>query len=114
MAQQHQYQHRALEIDTYCSSAYVVQIGGELDLCGCADLELALMEAEQSPVPRIYLDLEGLTFLDSRGLKVLMDAGHRSVANGDRLRITQGKGQVARLFRLAGVEWTLPFTETHV
>jgi len=114
MAQQHQSQHRALEIEAYCSSAYVVQIRGELDLCGCADLELALMEAEQSPVPRIYLDLEGLTFLDSRGLKVLMDAGHRSVADGDRLRITPGTGQVARMFRLASLEWTLPFTETRV
>ena len=74
-----------------------------------------------SPEVKGYIPIEwkmeaadGLTFLDSRGLKVLMDAGHRSVANGDRLRITQGKGQVARLFRLAGVEWTLPFTETHV
>jgi anti-anti-sigma factor len=107
-------QHRALQIDTFHSDAYIVQLRGELDLAGCLDVELALEEAERSDAKRVYLDIEGLTFLDSCGLNVLRTASHRSVSNGDRLRITQGKGQVARLFKITDLEWTLPFTETHV
>ena len=91
------------------SDAYLVRIGGDLDWYGSIALEIALIEAEQSPCARILLDIEDLTFADSRGLVVLLKAAAESRENGDRMRITRGKGQVARLFHLAGVDEVLPF-----
>ena len=91
--------------------AYVIRIAGELDLAGCPHLDLALAEAEGSQAKRIVLDLEELTFIDARGLKLLLDAGHRSAHNGHRLQITRGKGFVADMFRLTALDRTLPLTE---
>ena len=90
--------------------AYVIGIEGELDLTGCADLDLALAEAEQTQARRIILDLEGLTFIDTSGLASLMKASRRSASNGGRLQITSGRGQPAELFRMTGFDKVVPLT----
>ena len=107
--------HPEFSIDAaYDLERCVVRMQGELDLATCPELERALVEAETTQVPRILLDLEELTFIDSCGLNVLLSSGRRSEANGDRLRMTHGKGQVARMFGLTGLEATLPFTSARV
>ena len=104
--------HPAFQIDAAPGAdAYVVHVRGELDLADCPVLELALTKAEESEADRILLDLEQLTFADASALDVLRRAGHRSTANGDRLRITRGSGQVARMFRLTALDRTLPFAD---
>jgi anti-sigma B factor antagonist len=109
------HQHSAVQIDAGLSSkSYVIRLRGELDLSGCRELELALVEAERSAAARILVDLEELTFVDASGLNVLLTAGRRSALDGSRLRITPGNGQVARIFRLTALESTLPFTNGHV
>lgn len=90
---------------------YVVRIRGELDMAGCPALELALQQAEWSDADRILVDLEELRFADASGLSVIMNAGRRSADNGDRLRITGGKGQVARILRLTTLDDILPIAD---
>jgi len=89
--------------------AYVIHIEGELDLCECPSLERALREAEVSPANRILLDLEKLTFIDAAGLSVLVMAWRRSASNGNRLRVTHGKDNVAYMFHLTALDTVLPF-----
>jgi len=91
--------------------AYIIALEGELDLEGCADLDLALREAERTPASRVILDLEELTFIDSNGLQTLLEASRRSAGNGSRLRLTRGTGNPADMFRLTALDMTLPFTE---
>lgn len=91
--------------------AYVIRVEGELDLPGCSDLESALAHAEMSQADRIVLDLDGLTFIDARGLQTLLAASRRSASNGSRLRLTRGTGEVSRMFRLTMLDLTLPFTD---
>ena len=93
------------------SDAYVIGLEGELDLTGCEDLDLALSEAERTPVGRIVLDLQGLTYIDSSGLEVLLAATRRSAKNGKRLEMTRGRGHPADMFRLTTLDLTFPFTE---
>lgn len=90
------------------SDLYVIHLRGELDLAGCAALEGALEDAERSGAQTIVLDLEELTFTDSFGLTVLLSAVERSAADGDRLRITPARGQVARVIGLTGLDSRLP------
>jgi anti-anti-sigma factor len=90
---------------------YVIALVGELDLAGCADLDLALSEAERTPVARIVVDLEKLTYIDSSGLEALVEACRRSASNGNRLELTPGIGHPADMFRLTTLDMTLPFTE---
>ncbi|HEX6587081.1 MAG TPA: STAS domain-containing protein [Solirubrobacterales bacterium] len=98
------------EIDTsFTAGKYVVCLKGELDLSGSPQLEAALLEAEQSHAKEIVVDLDELTFVDSSGLTVLFRAADRSATNGNKLRITPGRDQVASVLRLTGLDTRLPF-----
>lgn len=89
--------------------AYVIWVEGELDLCECPRLERALREAEVSPANRILLDLEELTFIDAAGLSVIVMAWRRSLSNGDRLRVSRGRDDVAHMLHLTALDTVLPF-----
>jgi anti-sigma B factor antagonist len=89
---------------------YFIRVQGELDLDQCPRLDRALEVAESSRSSRILLDLQGLTVIDGAGLHVLCTACKRSASNGDRLRVTRGRGNVAEMFRLTALDVTLPFT----
>ena len=91
--------------------AYVIRVEGELDLAGTSDLESALADAELSQADRIVVDLDGLRFIDASGLGILVGASRRAADDGNRLRLTRGTGEVARLFRLTMLDLTLPFTD---
>jgi anti-anti-sigma factor len=82
------------------ASAYVIRIEGRLDQGGWPDLEAALAEAERAGTERIVLDLDQLASIDANGLETLAAVSRRSAANGDRLRLTRGSGEVAWLLRL--------------
>ena len=96
------------------ADAYVIGIEGELDVAGCADLDLALAAAERSRTGRIILDLEALTFIDTSGLASLVRASRRSASNGSRLQITRGTGQPAELFRMTGFDKVVPLTHPSI
>ncbi len=84
-------------------------IDGELDLASVPVLTSHLREAEAGDASLIVLDLAGMSFIDSMGLRALLEAYARSGQNGDRLRITPGPPQAQRLFKLAGLLDKLPF-----
>jgi anti-sigma B factor antagonist len=80
-------------------SAFIV-LSGELDLSGTDRLEAAIRHAEESDIGRVIVDLTAITFIDSTGLGVLLDAKRRS--NG-RLRVTPSEHEaVTRLLELTG------------
>jgi anti-sigma B factor antagonist len=97
------------EIDASLTAGkYVISLKGELDLNGSPQLEAALLEAERSHAKQIVVDLGELTFVDSSGLAVLVHAAGRSATNGDQLRITPGRGHVARVLRMTRLDTVLP------
>ena len=97
--------HTEREGDTY-----VVRLAGELDLAGCDLTEQALVTAEQSDAASILVDIDGLEFIDSQGLRILLRAQRRDEDSGrKRLRLTRGTGHVADLLRLTAMDQTLPF-----
>ena len=102
----------SLKIDVaHVPHACVVRLQGELDHAECPAVEDALKEAEQSQADRLIIDIESLTFIDSTGLGVLFNASRRSATNGNRLEITRGQRDVARVFRLTELDRTLPLTD---
>lgn len=87
---------------------HAIRIEGELDLFERPRLERALREAEAGNAARILLDLEDLTFIDAAGLSTLVMAWRRSVAGGNRLRVTRSRGSVAAMLRLTALDTVLP------
>ncbi len=91
--------------------AIIVRVAGELDVASAPVLAAALERAEASVASTIAIDLTGVSFIDSTGLRALLEAHARDrnhPAPG-RLQITGGSPQAQKLFRLAGVLDKLPF-----
>jgi anti-anti-sigma factor len=88
---------------------FVIAPYGELDLATAPDVERELHRAERSDAAEIVLDLSGLSFIDSTGIRLVLDADARSRADGGRLKLLPGRGAVHGVFRLCGVVDRLPF-----
>jgi anti-sigma B factor antagonist len=85
----------------------VVRVHGELDIATAGHLERAVLRPRE-PGARVVLDLAGLRFMDSTGLRVLMRA--RSEANAGRwkLYLRNVPANVQRLFSISGVHDAVP------
>lgn len=88
---------------------HLIALDGELDLDGVERVTDELEQAEASDAERIVLDLSGLDFIDSSGVRLIVRADLRSRADGDRLRLIRGNARVQRVFELTGVLERLPF-----
>jgi anti-anti-sigma factor len=84
-----------------------LELEGELDMENAATLDEELVRAEESNAKRIILDLSGLNFIDSTGLKTVLLAQHRSNQDSGRLRVVRGTGEVARLLELTAIDQSL-------
>jgi len=88
--------------------AFHVEPSGELDIATAELLEQELRAAEDSDAARIVLDLSGLAFMDSTGLRVVLDANERCGGEADRLRVIAGSPAVERLLDIVGLRERLP------
>jgi anti-sigma B factor antagonist len=83
--------------------AMVVAASGELDLRTSPELEERLDRVFKTGVPLVILDLRGIEFMDSTGLRVLLTAHQRAHDTGKRFGLVRGAEQVERVLRLTGV-----------
>src|SRR3954454_14941694 len=86
----------------------VVSASGQLDSSNAQTLERELRLAIASDIPELLLDLGGLSFIDSAGLRVLAVIARLSRRNGERLRMLPGSPPVELAIEASGVERSLP------
>ncbi|MEA2153929.1 MAG: hypothetical protein QOE11_69 [Solirubrobacteraceae bacterium] len=89
--------------------AHCIRVFGELDLATVGAVEEELGRAEAGDAESIVLDLSGLRFMDSTGVRLVVTAAARSRSAGDRLSLVRGPAAVQRVFELSGVADVLPF-----
>jgi anti-anti-sigma factor len=88
-------------------------IVGELDMRTAERLMECLAEQRANGVTEVTVDLAKLTFMDSSGLKALIDLHDRSRAEAWKLRMVAPEFEPAALvLRATGADKALPFTET--
>lgn len=85
------------------AQATVVSFTGELTVNTVQDAELALQEAAGHGHPDLVLDLSGLRFMDSMGLRALLHARRTVLAKDGRLILAALQPSVARVLDLAGL-----------
>jgi anti-anti-sigma factor len=80
---------------------------GEIDITAEQVLRDAATSAMASTAGgRIVVDLQQVSFMDSSGLRALLQSRDAAEAAGTEFRITAGEGAAQRLFRAAGVsDW---------
>lgn len=80
-----------------------VTVRGEIDLLSAPALRAALLDAAQSGVPDVALDLADVSFIDSTGLSVIVQAWRRLDAEGRQLRIAAASAPVTRVVTTSGL-----------
>jgi anti-sigma B factor antagonist len=93
----------SLEIDEH-GDAVTVTLGGELDISNAAAVEGRLIALEESRPAALVLDLRQVSFIDSTGLSLLINADSRARKAGRRLTIVPGEGAVERTLRTVGLD----------
>jgi anti-anti-sigma factor len=89
-----------------------IALNGECDLQVFPDIDELLRGSCCDGFSGVRIDLRGLTFIDSSGLRALMMAKQRADSHGTKLSIVPGPSRVMRVFELVGLLDQLPF-ETH-
>jgi anti-sigma B factor antagonist len=85
---------------------------GELDIAYAAQVEAMIKNLCTSDVPGIALDLTGLTFIDSTGIRAIVAAQKLCQERAHEFAIVPGNATVQRAFEATGLLGALPFRET--
>jgi anti-anti-sigma factor len=84
---------------------------GEIDLATVDDVRCKIDESVAAGCERVVLDLGGVTFMDSNGLHLALDADADACEGGWQLLIIDGPRPVQRVFEVTGLRDRLPFVD---
>jgi anti-sigma B factor antagonist len=84
---------------------------GEFDIAGAEAYREEIKRIEAADPARILIDMSSLEFMDSTGLRMLIETDIRSREDSGRVRYTRPKGEVARLLELTRVDEKLDFVD---
>jgi anti-sigma B factor antagonist len=80
----------------------VLRLAGDFDLAGVGLFESKL-DRSGSPRETLVVDLRGLTFIDSSGLRAVVMADRQASARGGRCVVIRGSERIGRVLDLTGV-----------
>jgi anti-sigma B factor antagonist len=86
----------------------VVAVGGEIDVYTAPKLRDRLVELINSGHYHLVIDLEGVDFLDSTGLGVLVGALKRVRSHQGSLRLVCTQERLLKIFRITGLAKVFP------
>jgi anti-anti-sigma factor len=102
-----------LDVETAVDGSVIrVGVAGDVDLSNVGVLEARVRRVfEEHAISRLVLDLRGTTFLDSMGLRLLLEL-HRDADRGHwRLIVVRGPEAVQRTIQIMGLEQLLEFVD---
>lgn len=101
-----------LEVEvTENGAVAVLTLAGELDISGIGRVEDELRQVEGKAPGAVVLDLRGLTFMDSSGLRLVLEADMRARREARRFAIVPGPESVHRVFLIALLDKRLEFVD---
>jgi len=83
--------------------AVVVTPVGEIDL-STVDLVRDELEAARGEATLVALDLRAVTFIDSAGIRLVVEGARDLAADGGELVVVRGGPEVTRVFGLVGLD----------
>jgi len=85
------------------STRAVVRPHGELDLATVPELASRIAVLREAGCDDLVLDLRGLSFLDSTGLRLLLENRQDAEQDGWRFSIVDGERPISRVLEVSGV-----------
>ena len=84
-------------------------IGGEIDSHSAPSLAAAMSELPD--ISQVVVDFTGVTFMDSSGLRELVDAAMSAAKSGKSLVIANPRAAIRRVVEISGLSGHLPFLD---
>jgi anti-sigma B factor antagonist len=89
----------------------VLVLAGELDVASATDAYKRMLELNLRPGAQLVLDLSGLTFMDSTGIRLILQAGEYASMRGAGLVIVRPPDRVMRVLELVGLDEQLDLVD---
>lgn len=90
----------------------VVEVKGEIDVYTAPKLREQLIDLVTSGQYHLIVDMEGVEFLDSTGLGVLVGGLKRVRAHEGSLRLVCAQERILKIFRITGLTKVFPIHST--
>lgn len=90
----------------------VVTVEGDVDLGTAAQLGDETLAATREDKPHLVLDLSGVTFLDSSGLKVLVSTHRRTELAGGSMALAAVPRVVMRVLTVTSLDKVFPIYDS--
>ncbi len=84
---------------------------GEIDLATAGRVRRKIDECVAEGCERVVLDLQDVSFMDSSGVHLVLDADAAARAASWELLVIEGPWQVQRVFELTGLRERLTFVD---
>ena len=88
-----------------------VALSGELDIATAPRLEEEVRRLENEGRALIFIDLRGLEFMDSSGLRTLLAADTRARERGARIVIVRGDERIQRVLKITRLDERLEIVD---
>jgi anti-sigma B factor antagonist len=95
--------------DVVAGGWHTLRLSGELDLASTSLLHDAIERIDMSAIAGTALDLRNVAFIDSTGVRAVVELHDRSRQQGIEFRIIPGSAAVQRIFEVTGLLDVLPF-----
>jgi anti-sigma B factor antagonist len=92
-----------LDVDDSRWPYTVLAVKGEVDVCTAPRLREKLVELASTGHQRVVVDLDGVDFLDSTGLGVLVGGLKRLRSHGGELALVCTHGSILKVFEITGL-----------
>jgi anti-sigma B factor antagonist len=102
-----------LGIDVHNQDSYaVVDVKGEIDVYTAPKLREKLIELVSEGSHNVVVNLEGVDFLDSTGLGVLVGALKRVKAHDGTLALVCTQDKILKIFKITGLTKVFPIHDS--
>jgi anti-sigma B factor antagonist len=86
-------------------------VTGELDIATAPQLDEAAAELLANGIRQLLIDLSGLSFIDSSGLRTLIGLNDRAAVEDWTLSLVRPSEPSLSVFQITGADENLPFIE---
>lgn len=93
------------------SRGIVVTVEGELDGACAAEFVRSLVDMLETSPPAMALSLDGLNYLDSRGLGAIITVFYRARERQSKFALIVRNPDIRRVLRITGIDRLIPLLE---